>query len=1146
MTSPTLVYRELTLNFARAVTANQTAQTIQVVVTPLSTTTSVPAGATFVEAPVAREVLLNNETNTVVFRLVPTDLSGLAERLLYRIAWRTGGATGRTFTYDFAMPDADITFEQLNSLDYVIGGEVYLQQTDLGKAGRVARLNDAGQVIDAFGTPVAGAATVTSLENALNAEKVERQAADNQTRTQLTAAINSQVNQIITTTTNSVNTVRSDLTNVISQETAARLAGDAALTTALAAKPDLVNGKIPASQIPDSVRTQGIQVANQAAMLALTTSQVQQFDFAIRPDGVFALLGTDPSQLSNWAKLNKVSSVNGRDGEVVLALSDLSGSITQSQVTGLSTALAAKADNSALSAINTRVGAIETDTTIVKTVGGVIPNALNDSRMAYVDASGQFITRKDGTIISGAGGAVASVNSKAGNVVLTLTDVATAGGAVPQSQVTGLATTLLGKVDTTDSRLADSRTPTSHASSHASGGSDPLTLATSQVTGLATTLSSYGNRLNSLESRVTAVESGGGGGGGGGTNVGTLTWWSAVAPTGNFGDLVLHSPFGYNPSNAAANLNGFYFNPAGADAADVRFPYITPNGHLELRKWDESAPTDPALATQNSLDALTTVVNGKADLTAFNSLSTTVAAKANQSALDSLTTTVNAKASQSALDSLTTTVNGKASQASVDAKADQSALDTTNTTVASLSSQLANKATLTNGVLDLTAIPTLPQSRVTALTTSLAAKADLVNSVVPVAQIPTGIPQANITNLVSTLAAKADLVDGKLASSQLPSLALTSVVTKANRAAMLAQTSTDVQPGDICVITATADQGSYILTDPDPTQFANWTLLTTPLASVSSVNGQTGTVVLTASSVGALAADASIPQSQITNLSSTLATKVDTSAYNTALGIRPTWSSGGTNTLEAILSAAAPAKQRATYVAVNSVPSLSGQQTVDGVTMPLGSTVLLTAQSSSVLNGIWQVNSSAWTRVTDMASGSYLVRGTVVVIASGNTNANTLWQVTSASGVVDTAINNWTKIGSVGSTYTPTGGSGISISGVSPTQTFAVQPAPATQVGTGTSSDPYVQQPSGISVSSSGVAVDTSIVARKFVGTVPSGTTTPRVYHNLNTRRVLVQVIEASTGVGVLVGWQASGPNYVDLEFSTAPSTGQWAVIVIG
>jgi hypothetical protein len=45
-----------------------------------------------------------------------------------------------------------------------------------------------------------------------------------------------------------------------------------------------------------------------------------------------------------------------------------------------------------------------------------------------------------------------------------------------------------GIVASGDARLTDARTPTSHASSHAAAGSDPLTLSESQVTNLTSDL----------------------------------------------------------------------------------------------------------------------------------------------------------------------------------------------------------------------------------------------------------------------------------------------------------------------------------------------------------------------------------------------------------------------------------------------------------------------------------------------------------------------------------------------------------------------------------------------------------------------------------------------------------------------------------
>jgi len=53
-----------------------------------------------------------------------------------------------------------------------------------------------------------------------------------------------------------------------------------------------------------------------------------------------------------------------------------------------------------------------------------------------------------------------------------------------QSQVTGLVSDLAGKVGTGDARLSDARTPTAHHATHEDGGSDELLLAPSQIDGL--------------------------------------------------------------------------------------------------------------------------------------------------------------------------------------------------------------------------------------------------------------------------------------------------------------------------------------------------------------------------------------------------------------------------------------------------------------------------------------------------------------------------------------------------------------------------------------------------------------------------------------------------------------------------------------
>ena len=64
----------------------------------------------------------------------------------------------------------------------------------------------------------------------------------------------------------------------------------------------------------------------------------------------------------------------------------------------------------------------------------------------------------------------------------SVTDTKIVAGGLSTSAITGTA------VITTDSRLSDARTPTAHAATHGSAGSDPVTLAQSQVTNLVSDL----------------------------------------------------------------------------------------------------------------------------------------------------------------------------------------------------------------------------------------------------------------------------------------------------------------------------------------------------------------------------------------------------------------------------------------------------------------------------------------------------------------------------------------------------------------------------------------------------------------------------------------------------------------------------------
>jgi hypothetical protein len=184
------------------------------------------------------------------------------------------------------------------------------------------------------------------------------------------------------------------------------------------------SGFVPQSQIPAVAITNTSVVNSETTMLALTA---QTGDVAVRTDlsKSFILKGSDPTILGNWQEL--LSPAQGVTS--VTASAPLTGgTITSSGTIGL--------DQTALSIQPSQV----TGTAVITT-----DSRLSDQR-----------TPLDGSVtsakISAAGLSPASI---AGTAVIT-----------------------------TDSRLSNSRTPTAHASTHASGGSDPVTIANTQVTGL--------------------------------------------------------------------------------------------------------------------------------------------------------------------------------------------------------------------------------------------------------------------------------------------------------------------------------------------------------------------------------------------------------------------------------------------------------------------------------------------------------------------------------------------------------------------------------------------------------------------------------------------------------------------------------------
>jgi hypothetical protein len=85
--------------------------------------------------------------------------------------------------------------------------------------------------------------------------------------------------------------------------------------------------------------------------------------------------------------------------------------------------------------------------------------------------------------------------------------------------------------------------------------------------------------------------------------------------------------------------------------------------------------------------------------------------------------------------------------------------------------------------------------------------------------------------------------------------------------------------------------------------------------------------------------------------------------------------------------------------------TLSGEQTVDGISLTDGNRVLLTGQTTASENGIWIVRTSTWERPVDFAAG-ISAAGAFCFVEEGTSYADSGWVCTSDSGSDVVGTNN--------------------------------------------------------------------------------------------------------------------------------------------
>lgn len=272
-----------------------------------------------------------------------------------------------------------------------------------------------------------------------------------------------------------------------------------------------------------------------------------------------------------------------------------------------------------------------------------------------------------------------------------------------------------------------------------------------------------------------------------------------------------------------------------------------------------------------------------------------------------------------------------------------------------------------------------------------------------------------------------------------------------------------------------------------------------------------------------------------------------------------------------------------TGVGATLVYSAAGTFTIDTVALTQGMRVLVKNQGTALQNGVYTVgvvggSTLTLTRATDYDNGvvsSEVIAGDFIYVAGGG-QAGTGW-VESAQGTSTNPVKG-IKVGTDAITFTQfsgagsiLGGNGITVSGL--TVNFAPSTTGGLQVGstgataavklastsglTTDSTGLYVTAGLGITISGAGaagaattnqVAINTDTVVRKYATAIGDGTATSiTVTHNLNTRDVTVGVYSsASTYDEVNCDVQHTTVNTVTLLFSTAPTSGQYRVVVHG
>jgi len=259
-------------------------------------------------------------------------------------------------------------------------------------------------------------------------------------------------------------------------------------------------------------------------------------------------------------------------------------------------------------------------------------------------------------------------------------------------------------------------------------------------------------------------------------------------------------------------------------------------------------------------------------------------------------------------------------------------------------------------------------------------------------------------------------------------------------------------------------------------------------------------------------------------------------------------------------------------VATTASITLSGEQTIDGVSVVAGNRVLVKNQGTGSENGIYVASADGWSRADDANSNAEVTAGMFTFIEEGTANADSGWVLTnngtitlgstaltfaqfSGAGQI-TAGDGLTKTGNTINAVGTSDRITVNADSIDIASTYAGQNTIVTvgTVTTGTWQGTDVGVAYGGTGASDAAGAKTNLgfmtrVAANNTLLVPSsGIVTWAVTHNLGTQDVTVQVYDLSTSAQVEVDVVRTSTSVVTLSWVAAENVpaDNYRVVVIG